>query len=50
MRIRNEWYDSDVAAAEEKREEQEAAMQPNKAEGEYGKVSIQSKLGGRDMK
>jgi len=50
LRIRAEWYDEDTASAEQKRKEQEAAMQPDPAQGEYGKVKIESKLGSKDQK
>ena len=50
LRIRQEWYDEDMDMAENKRLEQEAAMQPDAAQGEYGKVTIDYKLGSKDQR
>ena len=50
LRIRNEWWDEDQAKAEDERVDQELAMKPNRADGEYGKVEVGSKLGPKDMR
>ena len=45
LQQRIEWWDADQATMEKVRTDQELAMRPNKADGEYGQVKIGTELG-----
>lgn len=45
-----EFWEEDQQVQEDARLKQEEAMQPDQADGEYGKVTIKSRLGGQNMR